>query len=683
MQIQTSSSFKKMTTKAIFSIVLFMLVYILLLALAIGLTIFCGVAGIALIVFKPMVITIGLGLGIASLGFFILIFLFKFLFKKHKIDRSHLVEITQSQEPRLFQFINEIVQEVGTDFPKKIYLSSDVNASVFYDSSFWSMFFPIRKNLQIGIGLVNTISEQEFKAIMAHEFGHFSQRTMKVGSFVYNVNQVIYNMLYDNESFQEMIDRWANISGYFSLFVNIAVGIISGIQSVLRKMYELVNISYMALSREMEFHADEVAANVAGYLPLKESLLRMDLSDHSYSSVINYYTNRVADGITTKNIFQNQRYVLNYLAQLNNYSFKNELPLLSNQDLSKYNKSKLNIKDQWASHPSTIERITALEKLNIVKPYSNSNLAISLFDHVQKWEELFTEKLFSTIVYENKIQDLTPESFKSDFSKLIASNSFPAIYNEYFDNKNLTLFDVDEIVLNNDLSNLETLFSREKVDLIYELIALENDKITITNINSGEYPVKTFDYDGKKYKSQEAVSLLILIEKEIESRKELIKQNDIQIYQFFMFQASKQGKEGSLKEKYRTFFLLDKAFDNRMEFYTKISNASNFIRETTTFDIIELNLKDLAIMEIEFKNDIRSLLNLEILKGELPDAMFQNYTSYVSSDLTYFSGKRYREDNLNILFTAMNDYNFLVYRHFFLTKMDLLTYQSDLINSLN
>ena len=681
MEIQTSASFKKMTTKAIFAIVLFMLVYILLLALAIGLTIFCGVAGIALIVFKPMVITIGLGLGIASLGFFILIFLFKFLFKKHKIDRSHLVEITQDQEPRLFQFIQEIVQEVGTDFPKKIYLSSDVNASVFYDSSFWSMFFPIRKNLQIGIGLVNTITEQEFKAIMAHEFGHFSQRTMKVGSFVYNVNQVIYNMLYDNESFQEMIARWANISGYFSLFVNIAVGIISGIQSVLKKMYEVVNISYMALSREMEFHADEVAANVAGYLPLKESLLRMDLADHSYSSVVNYYTNRISDGVTTKNIFHNQRFVLNYLAQINNYTFKNELPVLSNQDLSKYNKSKLNIKDQWASHPSTIERITALEKLNIVKPYTNSNLAISLFDQVHKWEELFTEKLFSSIVYESKIQEIAPESFQTEFSKLIASNSFPAIYNDYYDNKNPTLFDVDDFAKSNDLSSLDVLFNREKVDMIYELIALENDKNAITNINSGEYNVKTFDYDGKKYKAKDAVSLLILIDKEIESRKEKIKKNDIQIYQFFLSLASKQGKEVIFKEKYRDYYRLDKAFDNRMDLFAKIYNASDFIRVTTTFDIIEFNLKDLAVMEIEFKNDIRSLINQEILKGEIPDAMYQNYTTYLSGELTYFSGNRYKEDNLNILVTAMNDYNYIVSRHYFLTKMDLLTYQADLLNN--
>jgi len=117
-----------------------------------------------------------------------------------------------------------------------------------------------------------------------------------------------------------------------------------------------------------------------------------------------------------------------------------------------------------------------------------------------------------------------------------------------------------------------------------------------------------------------------------------------------------------------------------MDLFAKIYNGSEFIRVTTTFDLIELYLKDLAVMEIEFKNDIRSLINQEILKDEIPVAMFQNYTTYLSGELTYFSGNRYKEDNLNILVTAMNDYNFIVSRHYFLTKMDLLTYQAELLN---
>ncbi|ASZ13879.1 M48 family metallopeptidase [Chitinophaga pendula] len=209
MTVAISAAFRKMTIRAVLAIVLFIFTYLLLFALAAGLTLASGFAGFIVISAIGLnYISAAIGLGLISVGVLILYFLIKFLFKQHKVDRSHLTELTREEQPELFAFIEEIVQQVGTTFPKKIYLASDVNAAVFYDSSFWSMFFPVRKNLLIGIGLINTVSRLELKAILAHEFGHFSQRSMKLGSYVYNVNQVIYNMLHDNESFNRVLQNW-------------------------------------------------------------------------------------------------------------------------------------------------------------------------------------------------------------------------------------------------------------------------------------------------------------------------------------------------------------------------------------------------------------------------------------------------------------------------------------------
>ena len=194
-EIKLTPEFIAQTTKATISIVFFTLTYLLILLLAVVLTSLCIYGGIILMVTFPSLIAIVLGIGLGSMGILILIFLLKFIFKSHKIDRSHLYEIKKDKEPEIFNLIEEIVNKVGTSLPKKVYLSTDVNAAVFYDSSFWSMFIPIKKNLQIGLGLVNTVTKTELKAILAHEFGHFSQKTMKVGSFVYNVNRVIFNMI--------------------------------------------------------------------------------------------------------------------------------------------------------------------------------------------------------------------------------------------------------------------------------------------------------------------------------------------------------------------------------------------------------------------------------------------------------------------------------------------------------
>lgn len=674
MNIEVSQNFKKMTTKAIFSIVLFIFVYLILVILAISVTFSCLAMAFLLIFGKPSPLTIGLGAGLAGFGGFILFFMIKFLFTSHKIDKSYLTEITQQQEPRLFEFIQHIVDEVETDFPKRIYLSTDVNACVFYDSSFWSMFFPIKKNLQIGLGLINSVSEQEFKAILAHEFGHFSQKSMKVGSYVYNVNKVIYNMLYDNQSFDKAILYWANMNGYFSFFIGLALRVIKAIQWVLKKMYDFINISYMALSREMEFHADAVATHVAGSLPLKESLLRLQLADYSYNSVLNFYEGKIANNIKSNNIFKEQQFVMNFLAKENDLPFKNNLPFVSENDLNKYNKSKLQIKDQWASHPSTEERIQAFEALNIVKSNSNNQSAMDLLRNTTTLEEQLTQKLFANVNYQEPATILAIEDFEKNYTEAFDKDSFPKKYNSYYDSKNPNYFEIDAVRANHNFS-FDELFSNEKVDLIYEHIALINDQNALTQIALPASTIKTFDYDGQRYTAKEAENLSLQLNQVAENIKVQITENDKNIYAFFLAIAQQSNQENKLREKYLKFFEIDREYDTLMELYTKLINATDFIHVVTPFTQIYTNFNNITLLEEELKTEIHKLLENRCLETEITHVMRENFELYLSKKWDYFINDNYENDNLNILFKAIHNFNYLVARNFLLIKIRLLNFQ--------
>ena len=54
------------------------------------------------------------------------------------------------------------------------------------------------------------------------------------------------------------------------------------------------------LSREMEFHADEIVANVTGYEPLKYGLLWLSLADHSFRSVLSFYDGKIIENKNLK-----------------------------------------------------------------------------------------------------------------------------------------------------------------------------------------------------------------------------------------------------------------------------------------------------------------------------------------------------------------------------------------------
>jgi len=671
MFVQVSADFKQKTTSAIIAIILFIIVYILLFFSAIALTIGCIAAGLWIISIKPMFFTVMIGIGLASLGVLISYFLIKFLFKKHITDRSDLTEITRNDEPQLFQMIDEIVKQAGTDFPKKVYLAYDVNASVFYDSSFWSMFLPIKKNLIIGIGLVNACTKQELKAILAHEFGHFSQRSMKVGSYVYNVNQIIFNLVNEDESYRNTVQGWANASGYFAIFAELAIKITQAIQWILRKMYAFVNIRHMALSREMEFHADEVAANIAGSIALEESLLRLDLAGNSYSSVIDFYNGKIEESQTSKNIYKEQNFVMNFLAKESELELKYNLPVVKISEAGLFNKSKLVIENQWASHPSTEDRVGKLKQLNIIKDSDNSS-ARNLFKNIDTTEEKLTSKIFSNVEYKQLKSELELETFQNEFEKNYNKDTFDKIFNNYYDHKNPNQFDFDSAIPSQGVLSFDELFSKDKVESVYTLIALENDKNTISSIADKSFDIKTFDYDGRKFKAKEAKNLIPKLDEQIKNLQEEITQNDINIYHYFLNLAKNQNQEFELRNLFSSFYNYDKNFEEKFGLFTELSKALDFVTTTTPFERITKNFVKLKPLETRLKQELQEIIKNSVLNEEITEPNRKDLEYYINNDLIYFNKNEYFESNLQQLFFAVNSYHFYTGRQFFLLKKELL-----------
>ena len=678
-----SHEFKAQASKAVGAIALFIFTYILLLLLAIALTVFCMFAGYMMIKASLSFLAIALGIGLASFGLMILIFLIKFVFKSNKIDRSDLIEISRTDEPALFEMIDELVHDIKTTFPKKVYLSSNVNASVFYDSSFWSMFLPVKKNLQIGLGLVNTVTKSELKAILAHEFGHFSQRSMKVGSYVYNVNQIIFNLVNDNESYENIIQKWAAISNYFAIFVSLAVWLIKGIQWILKKMYALVNKSYMALSREMEFHADAIAAHITGYEPLKNSLLRLDLADYSYNAVLSFYDAKISQNLKSENIYKDHTQVINFIAHHNAIQIENDLPLVSIEEYNRFNNSKLVIKDQWASHPSTEERIKKLEETQITATYTDNAPANLIFKNIEATQQRLSKELFKDVKYEGLVADLSTEAFLDAYREDFLNNSFSKIYKGYYDNKNPVFFDTKEIHSNGRLINFEEIFSEEIVEKVYNLVGFENDLAVLKQIADKSLDATTFDYDGQKYNVNDCPQLIEKLTKEIADLNVLISENDVKIFNYF--RHLEHGLDTpSLEDYYNELFEYDKEFESNYKIYLDLNADLEFIAETTPIEVIKTNLLAVEVHEKKLKEAINKLLNDARFESEITKEIKENWTLYISKKWTYFGATTYYDKSLEILYLAMNNYAYILSRGYFLLKKRLLDYQESLfVNKAN
>lgn len=668
---RVSPNFKKKTSETIQSIIVFIIVYILLVIFAIALTAASGYAGIMLIVFKPMWITLLLGAGLIVMGLLVLIFLIKFIFHKSKTDLSGLLQIKRTDAPELFALIDEVATEVGTKKPKKIYLSGEVNAYVFYDSSFWSMFLPIKKNLTIGLGLMNSLTISEFKAILAHEFGHFSQRSMKVGSYAYNVNKVIYNMLYENDSYNLLKQQIAGWHSYVVFFANLATDIVGVIQKILKNLYKDINMGYMALSREMEFHADEVAASVAGSSPMIAGLLRLDIADESFRATINYYNGKVGDAVKTDHFFPRQRFALEQLGKEGEHPFVNGLPVISKEDIKRYNRSRLVITDQWASHPSILDRVTALEVLALPAVLTDQTPALNLLPVTL--EENMTALMFAPVVYEKEPQLDTMEDFTAGLKDSRAGYDFPKLFDGFYNTKNPELIEKNSVTA--EKSSIEILYSKEMRDKIYSVFALSNDINLLTQVAGGGTDITSFDYDGKKYDVTDAKTVLEKLEAEQQELLDELKQNDIKIYAHFSWLENVNGQGGKLKNLYDNYARLDKEFDEKIALLPKLEEGLEFMQRTTPFDEIELRLDILKKnAELNFKESIRDMLRnvsyTDVMTPEERSAL----EKYTNTEWIYFDNKKYLDETLQIMFAAGQFYRGILSRAYYNQKKILLDY---------
>lgn len=663
--VKPSPRFRRNAAVAIFSIVLFILVYLLLVASAFGILALCVIGAFALLSLHANLLFVMLAGGMVSLGILVVIFLFKFLFEKSKIDRSHLVELDMDSQPELKDTIKTITAQIGTKFPKRVYLSHEVNASVFYDSSLLSLLFPASKNLHIGLGLASALTTSEFKAVLAHEFGHFSQSSMKLGSYVYYVNSMLYNLLYQNDGYQQLAVKWASVNGYFSFFVNLAMSLVQGAQWILKGMYSLVNKKYLALSREMEFHADEIAARVAGGMALVHSFDKSSPAEYALHQVLAHYDKLLEENRLPQNLHQDQRFLMRFFAEENE----------GNQIKTK---SEISVKDQWSSHPSEKERIDRLIQLDATETMEPDLSATSFFTGLQELEERVTAQLYRDITFTGEPQKVHPEEFQSEYTTSYQAYDFPKIFKGYYFYRNPGKT-VDKADGHSDsLLSWDSLFGAEPFALLSRKISLESDIQTLNDIAKGSFGTKTFDFKGKRHKKKEAVAVRRLLEEELKSVDLQLDRHDQLIYLYFLQIERNSPEEGTLAQLANGWSMAHSDWHQNAALVQELRSGLAFVQFNTPFDEIRANFRRLTHSEMALKSKIKETLENQRLASMFSEEGKKLLEQFVSKDLQYFSGETYNNEQLDLLFNSMYLFDSTHSRHEFALRKELLEYMASL-----
>jgi len=149
--------------------------------------------------------------------------------------------------PRLFSLIEGVAEMTGEQRPDEVYLLTHVNAFVTQRGGLFG--WGTRRIMGVGLPLLQALSLDEFRAVVAHEFGHYGGGDVTLAPLVYRTRAAI----------GRTVDQLRE-THFVGLFVWYG-----------RLFLKLTH----AVSRQQEFVADAVAARVAGAATQAAALRRV------------------------------------------------------------------------------------------------------------------------------------------------------------------------------------------------------------------------------------------------------------------------------------------------------------------------------------------------------------------------------------------------------------------------
>ncbi|MEC9452088.1 MAG: M48 family metallopeptidase, partial [Cyanobacteriota bacterium] len=300
------------------------------------------------------------------------IFMLKGLFFVSHGGESSNTEVTAETQPMLLAFLHRLADEVGAPRPHRVFLSPDINAAVFYDISLLNLLLPMRKNLVIGLPLVNVLTLSELKAVLAHEFGHFAQRSMAVGSWVYIAQQVAMALVHRRDWLDELISGISRMDLRLAWIGWVLKLVVWSVRSLLDSLLSLVVLAQRALSRQMEFQADLVAVALTGSDELIHALHKLTAADEAWGSTARFLAGQLRREQLPKDVFGVHTLVRSKLGQIKADAWWGEIPPKGDEAPAQRRLFKQGFAQppqMWATHPASADREENAKNLYLESPH--------------------------------------------------------------------------------------------------------------------------------------------------------------------------------------------------------------------------------------------------------------------------------------------------------------------------
>ncbi|MBM3458202.1 MAG: hypothetical protein FJX77_06690, partial [Armatimonadetes bacterium] len=499
---------------------------------------------------------------VAGAGMLFLFFL-KGIFKIRRSDTSHMRAVTEAEQPDLFAFIRRLCREVGVAFPHRIYLSHEVNAAVFYDSSLLNLILPVRRNLEIGLGLVEALNVAEFKAVLAHEFGHFSQSGAGlIGARATGAARILYDLVFEEDGWDELVEQWRESESLFAILGWLFSGVIGLLRLLLSWVMQLLLLARLALERQQEFHADRVAVSVTGSDAIVHALCRIEFAAQAQAVAARDLFVLGQQGYFTQDLFFHQARAAEFLRRTQDpkAGVPPELPADPTARSQVFLPKVAPEWRRWLSHPSQFEREQNAKKVYLRSP-QDDRPAWGLFrDPAALREEATAACYHEEMVFEGREKVLlAPEQIQPRLDALRGAPSSEDRCGGFYGPRSFGPGDfrgLANALVAQPLTpqvvaqTLDRLYSGQMGHAVEPFFVLGREREFLEKVRSGAIPCKKdqFEFRGTLRRRSVADVLLRQIEQEIEEQKQAVARLDREVFQAHLQIALATRDRGAAQE---------------------------------------------------------------------------------------------------------------------------------------
>ncbi|MFA4880717.1 MAG: M48 family metalloprotease [Candidatus Doudnabacteria bacterium] len=225
----------------------------------------------------PIGILIGLAVVAIGTGIAILIgFYYLFFPPKRKTSGITIIE---NEQKELWNLTKEIAKEIKAKPIDKIIITPDPGIGVYLQGNLFSTIFGGGERvLEIGLSSLYDLTVDEFRAILAHEYGHFSNRDTSWSSYTYLMGNSLINTLHSMPGpSQDEKEKGGLVR--FMMMLNPAYWLLL----LYVKLYFKITNGF---SRIREVMADIMAMQMYGGKAFGNGLLKIAMNDTIFSEII-------------------------------------------------------------------------------------------------------------------------------------------------------------------------------------------------------------------------------------------------------------------------------------------------------------------------------------------------------------------------------------------------------------